>query len=125
MRLQLLRLPDALDGSQRQVHGLGHGARVQRIAAPGGSLRVRSTTAWTSAFGSNSRRRLGEAGQGTTRVRGGVVSGRAAVKNSRHERGGFLEHAIEAFPYRIPAVLTDNGVAFADLLKNRFGPNSF
>ena len=25
MRLQIVRLPDALDGAQRQVHGLGHG----------------------------------------------------------------------------------------------------
>ena len=35
----------------------------------------------------------------------------------------FLRHAIEAFPYKIHTVLTDNGIAFADLPKNRTGPN--
>ena len=33
----------------------------------------------------------------------------------------FLQHAIEAFPYKIHTVLTDNGIAFADLPKNRGG----
>ena len=33
----------------------------------------------------------------------------------------FLHSVIEAFPYRIHTVLTDNGMAFADLPKNRSG----
>ena len=33
----------------------------------------------------------------------------------------FLHSVIEAFPYRIHTVLTDNGTAFADLPKNRSG----
>lgn len=33
----------------------------------------------------------------------------------------FLENVIEAFPYRIHTILTDNGIAFADLPKNRSG----
>ena len=33
----------------------------------------------------------------------------------------FLHRVIEAFPYRIHTVLTDNGMAFADLPKNRSG----
>ena len=33
----------------------------------------------------------------------------------------FLRHAIEAFPYNIHTILTDNGIAFADLPKNRNG----
>ena len=43
----------------------------------------------------------------------------------------FLQSVIEAFPYRIHTVLTDNGMAFADLPKNRSGisrqwwPNMF
>ena len=43
----------------------------------------------------------------------------------------FLHSVIEAFPYRIHTVLTDNGMAFADLPKNRsgisrqWGPNMF
>jgi transposase InsO family protein len=31
----------------------------------------------------------------------------------------FLEHVVAAFPYKIHTVLTDNGMAFADLPKNR------
>jgi transposase-like protein len=43
----------------------------------------------------------------------------------------FLQSVIDAFPYRIHTVLTDNGMAFADLPKNRsglsrqWGPNMF
>ena len=43
----------------------------------------------------------------------------------------FLENVIAAFPYKIHSVLTDNGMAFADLPKNRkgvsrqWGPNMF
>lgn len=36
----------------------------------------------------------------------------------------FLRHAIEAFPYKIHTVLADNGIAFADLPKNRGGPTA-
>jgi len=45
-----------------------------------------------------------------------------------HEHAGkmqgaaFLRSVVEAFPYRIHIVLTDNGMAFADLPKNRQGP---
>jgi Integrase core domain len=34
----------------------------------------------------------------------------------------FLRRVVEAFPYAIHTVLTDNGMAFADLPKNRNGP---
>ena len=36
----------------------------------------------------------------------------------------FLEALVEAVPYRIPTVLTDNGIQFADLPKNRQGPTA-
>ena len=45
-------------------------------------------------------------------------------KAGKMNAASFLEHALEAFPYKIHTVLTDNGVAFADLPKNRCGPNS-
>src|SRR5215210_4818247 len=35
----------------------------------------------------------------------------------------FLRAVIAVFPYAIPTVLTDNGMAFADLPKNRTGPS--
>jgi len=35
----------------------------------------------------------------------------------------FLRSVVEAFPYAIHTVLTDNGMAFADLPKNRTGPS--
>jgi hypothetical protein len=35
----------------------------------------------------------------------------------------FLRGVVEAFPYAIHTVLTDNGMAFADLPKNRTGPS--
>ena len=35
----------------------------------------------------------------------------------------FLRSVVEAFPYAIHTVLTDNGMAFADLPKNRNGPS--
>ncbi len=35
----------------------------------------------------------------------------------------FLRGVVEAFPYAIHTVLTDNGMAFADLPKNRNGPS--
>jgi transposase-like protein len=34
----------------------------------------------------------------------------------------FLRNVVQAFPYKIHTVLTDNGMAFADLPKNRGGP---
>lgn len=37
--------------------------------------------------------------------------------------GAFLRSVIAAFPYRIHTVLTDNGMAFADLSKNRHNPS--
>ncbi len=37
---------------------------------------------------------------------------------------GFLETLLEAIPYRIHSVLIDNGIQFADLLKNRQGPTA-
>jgi transposase InsO family protein len=36
----------------------------------------------------------------------------------------FLETLVEAVPYRIHTVLTDNGIQFADLPKNRQGPTA-
>jgi hypothetical protein len=33
----------------------------------------------------------------------------------------FLQNVVKAFPYKIHTVLTDNGMAFADLPKNRIG----
>jgi transposase-like protein len=44
-------------------------------------------------------------------------------KAGKMNAAAFLEHAIEAFPYKIHTVLTDNGIAFADLPKNRTAPN--
>jgi transposase-like protein len=38
------------------------------------------------------------------------------------EGSAFLRDVIAAFPYKIHKVLTDNGMAFADLPKNRQGP---
>jgi hypothetical protein len=34
----------------------------------------------------------------------------------------FLRGVVEAFPYEVPTVLADNGMAFAYLPKNRNGP---
>lgn len=34
----------------------------------------------------------------------------------------FLNELVEAVPYKIHTVLTDNGIQFADLRKNRTGP---
>ena len=42
-------------------------------------------------------------------------------KAGKMNAAAFLQHAIEAFPYKIHTVLTDNGIAFADLPKNRGG----
>ena len=39
------------------------------------------------------------------------------------EGSAFLSNAVEVFPYKIHTVLTDNGMAFADLPKNRGGPS--
>jgi transposase InsO family protein len=36
----------------------------------------------------------------------------------------FLEALVEAVPYRIHSILTDNGIQFADLPKNRQGPTA-
>lgn len=39
------------------------------------------------------------------------------------EGSAFLRKVVAAFPYQIHTVLTDNGMAFADLPKNRDGPS--
>ncbi|MCJ2094482.1 IS481 family transposase [Methylobacterium sp. J-072] len=39
------------------------------------------------------------------------------------EGSAFLRNVVAAFPYKIHTVLTDNGMAFADLPKNRTGPS--
>lgn len=39
------------------------------------------------------------------------------------EGAAFLRNVVEVFPYKIHTVLTDNGMAFADLPKNRTGPS--
>jgi len=44
-------------------------------------------------------------------------------KAGKMNAAAFLEQAVEAFLYKICTVLTDNGIAFADLPKNRTGPN--
>jgi transposase-like protein len=44
-------------------------------------------------------------------------------KAGKMNAAAFLRAAIEAFPYKIHTILTDNGIAFADLPKNRTGPN--
>ena len=36
----------------------------------------------------------------------------------------FLEALVAAVPYRVEIVLTDNGIQFADLPKNRSGPTA-
>src|SRR5215217_3324025 len=42
--------------------------------------------------------------------------------NTKMNGAAFLREVVEAFPYRIHTVLTDNGMAFADLPQNRTGP---
>jgi transposase-like protein len=39
------------------------------------------------------------------------------------EGSAFLKNVVEVFPYKIHTVLTDKGMAFADLPKNRDGPS--
>ncbi len=39
------------------------------------------------------------------------------------EGSAFLRNVVAAVPYKIHTVLTDNGIAFADLPKNRTGPS--
>src|SRR6266853_535108 len=41
-----------------------------------------------------------------------------------HSASSFLDELIEAIPYKINVVLTDNGIQFADLPKNRSGPTA-
>jgi len=41
----------------------------------------------------------------------------------KKEGSAFLRNVVAAFPYKIHTVLTDNGMAFADLPKNREGPS--
>ena len=41
----------------------------------------------------------------------------------KKEGGAFLRNVVAAFPHKIHTVLTDNGIAFADLPKNREGPS--
>ena len=36
----------------------------------------------------------------------------------------FLDELVEAVPYKVEVVLTDNGIQFADLPKNRKGPTA-
>src|SRR3712207_432649 len=44
--------------------------------------------------------------------------------NTKANGAAFLREVVEAFPYRIHTVLTDNGMAFADLPKYRDGPTA-
>ena len=49
----------------------------------------------------------------------------AVVENAdMRATAAFLETLLEAIPYRIHSVLTDNDIQFADLLKNRQGPTA-
>src|SRR5579871_6161948 len=41
----------------------------------------------------------------------------------KREGSAFLKAVVAVFPYKIHTVLTDNGMAFADLPKNREGPS--
>jgi hypothetical protein len=41
----------------------------------------------------------------------------------KKEGAAFLRNVVAAFPYKIHTVLNDNGMAFADLPKNREGPS--
>src|SRR5271156_1753513 len=41
----------------------------------------------------------------------------------KKEGAAFLRNVVAAFPYKIHTVLTDNGMAFTDLPKNREGPS--
>ncbi len=45
-------------------------------------------------------------------------------KANMRTAAAFLEALVEAVPYRIHTVLTDNGIQFADLPKNRQGPTA-
>ena len=44
--------------------------------------------------------------------------------NTKLNGAAFLREVVEVFPYQIHTVLTDNGMAFADLPKNRDGPTA-
>jgi transposase InsO family protein len=44
--------------------------------------------------------------------------------NTKANGAAFLREVVAAFPYRIRTVLTDNGMAFADLPKYRYGPTA-
>jgi transposase InsO family protein len=44
--------------------------------------------------------------------------------NTKMNGAAFLREVVEVFPYRIHTVLTDNGMAFADLPKYRGGPTA-
>ena len=46
----------------------------------------------------------------------------AALAGSKMNGAAFLRNVVAGFPYKIHKVLTDNGMAFADLPKNREGP---
>jgi transposase-like protein len=46
------------------------------------------------------------------------------VRADMRAAAAFLEALIKAVPYRIHTVLTDNGIQFADLPKNRQGPTA-
>jgi hypothetical protein len=45
-------------------------------------------------------------------------------KAKRQTASDFLKALIKAVPYKIHTVLTDNGIQFADLPKNRMGPTA-
>jgi len=45
-------------------------------------------------------------------------------KAGKMNGSAFLRKVVEVFPYKIHTVLTDNGMAFADLPKNRDGPTA-
>jgi hypothetical protein len=43
-------------------------------------------------------------------------------KANRHTATAFLKALIAVVPYKIHTILTDNGIQFCDLPKNRSGP---
>jgi hypothetical protein len=53
----------------------------------------------------------------------GASPTRQALQPEATGAEAFLRNVVAAFPYKIHTVLTDNGMAFADLPKNREGPS--
>ena len=101
-----LRRPSALSTSRRQT------LRVSAASASCAWREASSTWSWRPAA---CPRRNRSVCAGFTYVEFRDDAGK--MNGAEFPRG-----AVEAFPYAIHTVLTDNGMAFADLPKNRTGP---